>query len=339
MSAVMKNSAIAAKISCMRSKMLTYDDYRQMSELESVAQAASYLKSSTVYSSALMNSDERTIHRETLELLLKSALLDDFEKLYSFADGSLRGFMDKMLIFYEVEAICRGAHSIFTKNYAGENLGRFLKRHIDVDLELLSKASSLGEFAQSLSGTQYHKAFSSLEKSRGSLSVFDIETALGIFCYTSIMKYISGISRQEKKPAAAFYGALVDILNLRTLYRLKCSFKLESEYIYSSIIPYNYKLKKDMIIEIANAPDEASLKLLISRAPYGELFENGLNEHGVMQYIYNMSKRLMRLYPYNYVCISGYFKMKETEIKNIFSVAEGIRYSLEPEKIMSYVVV
>ena len=33
------------------------------------------------------------------------------------------------------------------------------------------------------------------------------------------------------------------------------------------------------------------------------------------------------------------FEIKETEIKNVFSVIEGIRYSLEPEKIMSYVVI
>lgn len=339
MNAVMRNSAIAAKISCMSSKLLTLEDYASMAELKNVSQVAAYLKNNTHYGAILDSVNESDVHREPLEILLKTTLVDDFEKLYCFADCSLKGFLDKILMFYEVEAIEHVAHSVYNKNCADEMLGEFLKRHIDVDLEILSSATTLDEFAESLGNTQYYKAFSSIVKSRGALSVFDIETALNIYCYTAVVKSIQNIPKEEQASIQAFYGTVVDIMNLKTLLRMKSSFKRESEYIYGCIIPYNYKLKKEEISALAGADDEKTLKELIASSAYGTLFKDDFYEMSIARYIYNMSKRFIRRYPYNYVSISSYFKIKETEIKNVFSVIEGIRYSLEPEKIMSYVVI
>lgn len=339
MSAVMRNSAIAAKIACMSSKMLTYDDYRQMADMKNVSQVASYLRNNTQYGDVLEDFNETNAHREPLELVLRTTLVDDFEKLYGFADHHLKDFLDKILMFYEVEAIEHVAHSVYNRNSADEKLGEFLKRHIDVDLDMLSSATNLEEFAMSLSNTQYYKAFSLVEKSRGSLSVFEIETALNIYCYTVVMKSIKNIPANEQENARAFYGTIADIMNLRTLLRMKNNFGRDSEYIYSSIIPYNYRLKKEEIAKIANESDVEKLKSMISSGAYGNIFKDDFYEINIARYIFNMSKRFIRRYPYNYVSISSYFKIKETEIKNIFSVIEGIRYSLEPEEILSYVVI
>ena len=205
MNAVMRNSAIAAKISCMSSKLLTLEDYASMAELKNVSQVAAYLKNNTHYGAILDSVNESDVHREPLEILLKTTIVDDFEKLYCFADCSLKGFLDKILMFYEVEAIEHVAHSVYNKNCADDMLGEFLKRHIDVDLEILSSATTLDEFAESLGNTQYYKAFSSIVKSRGALSVFDIETALNIYCYTAVMKSIQNIPKEEQEKGLISY--------------------------------------------------------------------------------------------------------------------------------------
>lgn len=340
MSGVMTNSAIAAKLKSMRSKLLSYDDYSQMTGLDSVAQVASYLKNNTVYSHYLANADVNNVHREHLEISLKTALLEDFEKLYCFADSSLKDFLSRVLMFYEAEAINKVARNIYTNNHADEELSGFLKRHIDVDIELLAKAEDLNGFVRSLSNTQYYKSLVHAEKSRRQLSVFDIETALNIYCYTSMLKYVSqGILKCEKDTVNMFYGTITDINNLRTLYRCKNNFSLESEYIYGYIIPYSYKIKKDDIVKMANSKSTEELKEYISETPYSEIFAHEFFEKKASRYMYNLSKRFLKLYPYNYVSLTSYFRIKETEINNIFSVIEGIRYSLPHDKIMSYLVI
>lgn len=339
MSGVMTNSAIAAKLKCMRSKFLSYDDYLKMAEFDSVTQVASYLQNNTVYSLHMQNLDMSNVHREHLEIGLKTALLDDFEKLYCFADSKLKEFLSRVLMFYEADAINKVARNIYTGKRADEKLSDFLNRHIDVDLELLSKAENLNDFVRSLENTQYYKSLVHAEKSRSHFGVFDIEIALNIFCYTSMLKYISrGISDTEKEGVNTFYGTLVDINNLRTLYRCKANFKIDSEYIYSYIIPYDHKIKRDDIIKMANAKSTDELKEYIAQTPYAEIFAHDFFEKKASRYMYNLSKRLLRRYPYNYVSLTSFLRIKETEIDNIFSVIEGIRYSLPPDKIMSYLV-
>lgn len=340
MSGVMTNSAISAKLKSMRSNLLTYDDYMQMAALESVAQVAAYLKSNTMYSSYLSNEDAENIHRESLEIHLKTALNDDFEKLYCFADMHLKEFLSKILMFHEAASINKVARNIYMNNHTAEELGEFLKRHIDVDMELLTKAEDLNGFVHSLSNTQYYKSLVFAEKSRKNLTVFDIESILNIYCYASMFKYISkSIAKCEKDTVEMFYGELADINNIRTIYRCKNNFELESEYIYSYIIPNNYRIKKDDIVKMANSRTKEELKSYIAETPYSKIFAHEFFEKKASRYMYNLSQRLLKLYPYNYVSLSGYFRLKETEIDNIFSVIEGIRYSLPQDKIMSYLVI
>ena len=90
---------------------------------------------------------------------------------------------------------------------------------------------------------------------------------------------------------------------------------------------------------MANSKNTEELKSCIDKTPYAEIFDGELFETEITKYMYSLSKRLLKLYPYNYAGLISYFRMKEIEIRNIFSVIEGIRYSLPPGDIMSFVVV
>ena len=71
---LIKYGAVTAKARAMFGNRLKDEDYRTIAALRSLPEVNSYIKYKTSYGALLENEDEKELHRERLEKLLKRQL-------------------------------------------------------------------------------------------------------------------------------------------------------------------------------------------------------------------------------------------------------------------------
>ncbi|MBQ3472427.1 MAG: V-type ATPase subunit, partial [Clostridia bacterium] len=108
-------SAIAAKLRAMHARFLTEKDYEALLAGKSVNDICAYLKNTDGYSDVLENVNEREIHRGVMELLLEQDIMEEYVRLYNFADRPLRRLLNFWFIQREGEFIKRELRHIYTK--------------------------------------------------------------------------------------------------------------------------------------------------------------------------------------------------------------------------------
>ena len=86
----------------------------------------------------------------------------------------------------------------------------------------------------------------------------------------------------------------------------------------------------------------ADFLALAAKTPYGGLFSGGAEDvflgHRYKNFVYNLHRKLQVEHPFTLTTEVSYLHFKEQEIKNITSIAEGIRYGLPPDRMKRYVV-
>lgn len=337
---VLTNSALAVKIKAMKGKLLTAAQYGGLIGCESVSEVAEYLKQNSVYSDIYKVANETGIHRGAMEMYLTDTNVDDYEKLYRFCGKEERKLLDLIFSLYEINAIVKVARSLYTKQTTSEELGDFLKRHIDIDTEKLSKAENMENLVELLVNTEYYKPLKALldNPSYKDVSIFDVEMTLNIVYYKKIMDFAKKIkNKSERELFTRFYGSIIDILNINCVYRCRFNFNIESEYIYGYIIPYHFRISSDTVISMARAESRRALIEQIKQTPYANLIGDNF-AIAFERFLKDMSCRILESHPYSMICLSCYFKLKEIENFNLISIIEGIRYSLNKDEIQSLII-
>jgi len=165
-------SGLSTKVKAMRGRLLSQEQFREMSDLHSVPEVLSYLKKIPSYEKALGDRDETHLHRGAAEALVKQSLYYDFGKLYRFADLEQRVFLDDYFMRYEV---------IFLKNVlrylldSQEDLAEIdlsayravFERHSLMDPHVLMGAESVEGLIGLLQDTPYGKALAMVNKAGG----------------------------------------------------------------------------------------------------------------------------------------------------------------------------
>ena len=103
MGSLMTYSAIAAKISAMRSRLLTQEDFSRLAFLESLPEAAEVLKNHPSYGQVFLNADAANMRRAKIEQLLWLSLYRDYSSLYRFASMKQRKFLDLYFMHFEID--------------------------------------------------------------------------------------------------------------------------------------------------------------------------------------------------------------------------------------------
>ncbi len=65
---------------------------------------------------------------------------------------------------------------------------------------------------------------------------------------------------------------------------------------------------------------------------------NTIGKKEFYEYIHDVHDRNISMYPFSIAPIMGFMFAKEVEIMNITTIIEGIRYSLDPNKIKKFLI-
>jgi V/A-type H+-transporting ATPase subunit C len=196
------------------------------------------------------------------------------------------------------------------------------------------------EFTRNLKDTPYYPLFGRIQSS-GSITPFDYEMRLDIYYFNKSWHMKDKLMKGDNlKAVEKLYGTQIDLLNIMWIYRLKTMYETNISDILTFTIPVNYKLPKEQLLRLIKSVTTEEFLSILKNTYYKAFAASLLN--GTMENSYN--KTVMKLYkdnkqkyPASMSYVNYYLYMKETEIHRLTTALECIRYKLEPQEKLKYI--
>ncbi len=331
----------------MFGRRLTQHDVDVLINSRTLSEVASYLKSNTRYSEALSNVDERLTHRGQLETEVDRMLFSQFEALcrYEISVGEhLADFvlnrmeLKQYLSFLQYLDAGHPQEYIFT-------LPMFFEKHTGVKLMELSRIRTFSEFLEHIKKSIYYDVLRSVTYDGNRFDYALVENLMYSKLYDTAIaacrKYYTGEARKE---LLDLFGTEIELHNIMTAYRLKKYYKASPEFISSMLYPFSARISRRTMKEITVAESaEEVLEILLKKTPYRREVNLELINRN---HIDNVFRELRHKRAFHYmhfstnpsVVLLSYMTLTETELTEIITIIEGIRYGLTPERITELIV-
>ncbi|MBQ3573361.1 MAG: V-type ATPase subunit, partial [Clostridia bacterium] len=224
----------------------------------------------------------------------------------------------------------------------GEYMSKVIGGKREISADEAEGIGSIDAFIEMLRGTPYYTPLSVFCGKPKLQEPFYMETALDTYWANMVYKYAKKyLTPDEAKSVIKVYGTEFDLQNLTFLLRCKRTFKMTDEGIYASVIPKYYRLKGSTISKIVKSPSYSdAISIIADETPYGSAFseEDRFIEKRQGGYIADMKRRMNYALRFSIQSAICYIHLRRTEIDNIVSIIEGIRYDLGAEKIAEYLI-
>ncbi len=341
MGGVMKNSALNVKIRGKLKNRLTNDMYRRMTALKSVPDVAKFLKEETSYKRLLPETDVSEIHRGYLEKLLTMGLSRDIGSLTSFMDISETAFMRIFEIREDMENI-----KVFLRYLCADHADRFIPAAIfggsgKIDFQRLAGVKNFDEFLSVIDGTIYAKPLKGFSGYEERPNIFDMENSLSAYYNTLVFKYAKKyLSPGEFETVKETYGSAADLSTVMFIIRAKKNFDMPVEQFYPYIKHKYAHLSEEIVTEMTNAKSADEVYEILKKTKYYKIFadSSASAERRIEKYISDLHAKMFRRAQYSIEAVLYYVNVRETELRNIVTIIEGIRYGLEPEMMKRYLI-
>jgi V/A-type H+-transporting ATPase subunit C len=341
MQEIYKYGDLSTKIRVMKGRMLKVEDYKAMLLKRSVKEVALYLKNNTYYKKDLIELDENHVHRTRLEVLLYRSVVRDALKIAKHLNGNEKKIYRYIYRKLEVEDIKQMIRTL-QMGRALSTLDRatlFVSRYSNIDFNQSLEATSITELVKTLSNSNFYRILHPLIDKDGNIDNFTAEMVLDDYYYQKSIKQIRKMALgKDKELLEEMFGLEIDFKNIFWILRAKKYYKLSREMIHRYIIPYHYKLRKELIDKMIDATDLDRLYKLIDSTYYAKVidFRQDQLEYQFLNHMHKIQQRQMRNEAYSIAPIIGYMYLKELEVQNITNIVEGIRYGLDNASIQSY---
>lgn len=336
-------NSINTKIRGLEKNLLSKENYAQIAELNTISEAVVYLKRHPHYRTILAHVDETSIHRGELEGLLQTSIYKTFSKIYRFASLEQRKFLDLYFIKYEIIILKSCLRMVFDNRNLDLDLSYFqdiFYHHSHMDVVDLSNSATLEEMVSKLKGSPYFEILRKLH-SLTSPTLFDYEMALDNYYFSEMWKKHDGFLKGvDLKIIKDNYGSKMDLLNIQWIFRSKNYYKVSASEIYSIIIPFHHKLRKSEVTALIESSSTDEFFSILENSFYKKHFSNMDSKSLEKIYLYSMNQLYdsnVRKYPYSIASINTYLYRKEYEIDRLTTLLEGIRYKLNKEDVLSYI--
>ena len=343
MGTLLSYSGLSTKIRAMQSKLMSEKQYQEIAQLDSVIQIVAYLKKQPGFSDLWADLDENSLHRGDVEKLLTHTIHQNFAKLYRFANPEQRRFMALYFKRYEISVLKDCLRKVFDEGRAQLDLSLFqdfFDRHSKMDLEKLTSSSTAEELVNNLQGSEYYHPLKKLGTDYQP-RIFDYGMALDQYYFANIWSVKEKLfKRRDLEEITKAYGNKFDMLNLQWIFRSKKYYHMGPADIYALLIPVHYRLSKNDIASLVEAPDEAEFRKILDTTYYKKRFPELSPENLEELYTLNLKTILeteARKYPHSVIMIYSYLYHKEHEVDRLTTAVECVRYGLSTAEILDYI--
>lgn len=344
--AVFKNyNATVTKIMAIYGKRLTQQDYAEMMNRQSVSDVADYLKKNTHYSRALASIDTNTIHRGMLENLLRRSIFETYMRITGFEHLSKQKFYNYRIIQIEIDEILRFIRCLNagSDKYI-EDVPMYVSSLTTVSLLELAKIKSFDELKNFLKKTPYASVLNGVESdSSGKVDVTECEILFRTY-FINMLKKSMHFKAADEERLNDFLETDIDLINVINSYRLTAYFGEDEAAIEKDMLPFHGRLTAEKQHEIYSAPDSEEFIRRFSKTFYGrQMIRNGYDVSNLEQNTWKLrhkyAKRMLRSSASAPLSVYAFMFLLETEVRNIISIIEGIRYGVESSKIAPLIII
>ena len=340
---VMAYSGIVTKIHAMQSKLLTDEDFEDISAMKSVLDIIAFLKEKPAYADHINQMDESLYHRRHVEKVLILSMYHDYTRLYRFGGIEQKKFLKMHLKRYEVDLINYCLRIIFNHYDLPFDLNYkkpFFDKYSKISIEKLVTSQNIDELVDNLNGTEYYAPLIKLRESKAA-TLFDYNLALDLYHFTSVWKAKKRILKnKELELFTRDYGSQIDLLNMQWIYRAKKYYNMLPPDIYSLMIPIQYRIHLDEFKTLVEAPSAEEFSHLLENSVYGKKYnfeQNKTIEQMYKECLHGLYLSDRRRDPYSIASIITYLFLKEEEIYKLTTAMECVRYSLSSKETLEYI--
>lgn len=334
------SQVLTAKSHAMYGRRLTEANYRELMRKQTVSEAAAYLKQQTYYSSLLHDINENLVHRGELEKLLRRDLFEQYLKFFHYLDKKQLRFYSFLIVKMEIDEILSCIRLLKADRISDYilTLPDFFAKYASFDLYALAKINDFNDLLRLLKPTRYYEVLSKYNfDTDDKIDLVKIEIELNKLYYDDVLDIIKhSFSGKVRQQLIDSFGINIDLANITNIIRLKKYYNENSSYINTVLLPYYFKITREEIESIMQAPDADAAWNVACRTYYGKWFKKydyKYVENYAQQVLYSYHKHLMVYSGSAPLTVVAFIQLKETEIKNIFHIIEGIRYDLTPTEI------
>ena len=335
------SNAVIAKAKSKYGKRLSAKDYSAMAKSETVAEIVRYLKTYTDYRRYLtrVGSD---IHRGKLELVLRENTFENFLSLcrYSRASSPVIAYIirrteiNELIKYLTLLAGGKPVEYIFS-------LPLYFNEHTDLPLDKLSGAHSYPSLLELLGDHPYRKCLEKhIPADNTGIDLAAIEDELEIYSLGKLYKSISELkNKAERSELTALFDILCDYNNYTRIMRLKRYYNLSNEKVREHLLPFGTLSGRRLDAIMAKGSYE-EIREALAETPVGRRAQNiDIDSEMAVKGRYDKCRHELYFSTEPEVVLLAYYILSETELRNIITVIEGVRYSMQPQSIIAMLIV
>ena len=337
--------AVLTKARAKFGKQLSERDYDNLLACQSVVEVMVYLKSHTHFASVLADVNERDVHRGRLEMLLRQNLFNEFETLCRYDSDVSSGFSQFIAEQLEVDQIIRFLillSSNSTEKFIFQFPGFFAK-HTEIDVNRLANAEDYDEFLSSLSSTPYYKLLKNYSPDEnGKLPVSEIEMTLFGYVFKHLLELVlSKTKGQELEELKSMFFTINDYMIFSKILRFKKYYDMPPEKLKDNLFLRYTNISPKVLDRMCRAESTGEVFTIMQNSGAGRMINKiGYNYAGDIppRVKYKLAKHNIHFSTNPSVVMISFMFTSETELMNIISLIEGIRYQLDRKRIKSLLI-
>jgi V/A-type H+-transporting ATPase subunit C len=329
----------------MYGRRLKPSDYTDLAAQRRISDIAEMLKSKPNFKETLSGIDSNTIHRGMLEDLLRRCLNDTYLRITDFEHISREVFFDYRQIQAEVREILNAIHYINAKSEQHiEKMPMYLDKLTRFSQIELAKARSKEDLLKVLEKTPYREIIERIPlRKSGKIDYNPTEKALRTFFYEHILK--NGYFKTEE--AGALYNLItidIELINVINAYRMTEYFGYPTDKIRANMLNFPGKLNSAIRADLLSAPDGKEFINRFTHSYYGRVMTargieiDGDLEIEAQKLRYQYARHALHTSASAMLSVYAYMYLFETEVHNIITTIEAIRYQIPEKELFSLLV-
>lgn len=334
--------ALTVKARAMFGKRLKDDDYYQLMQKRDIGEIAAHLKNETMFAEVLSGINERAIHRQHLESLLRKDIYIRLQKLMRYSGESDMSFISTFSMKSEITMILNCVRYIMNpdENIRDDMIASmplFSAKYFSFDVRHLVEINDYGELIQFLSETPYRSILARYRHEKiEEMDYLSLEHDMELLIFEKIFEAIGVYGKSEDgEKMRQIICQRAELMNLSIIYRLKKDFSTTSEKIEELLLPYQMHFSKKQLHEMieTNTSQEVLEAIRKKYRGYAKDITFTSIEHFIQQISYNMYHTFIEYETEPTLVLMSYLYLSDMEINNIITIIEGVRYKVSPDRI------
>ncbi len=335
----LSSNVVLAKARAKYGKRLKEKDYRNLLECKSVTEIAAYLKANTAYHDVLTGVNEYDIHRGQLEVLIKQKLFYNLSSFVRYELSVGEQLADYVIARTEIEEIL-DALMLMTAGRQEEYSQAaplFLSKHTKIHMEQFASIKNYGEFLEALGNSVYRRLLAPYEPKPGEpVDVFAVENELYSYLFSHVQDIIDHrVKGKTKKEVKELFQGYIDLENYARIIRMKRRFRAQPEFIEKNLLPFGSLKPKQLsaLVHAETANQAAAVFRTTSRGKKVANVEYNFVDELAQRIKFISGKHYIHFSSHPPVVLLSYIFLADTEVHNITTIVEGIRYQVPVDDI------